>query len=75
MDNFQFVRTAGVIKKPLEFACDGRPAVCYSQAFFKRHSEHVILQTGGSWGSAPGYYIGSEYAKPEPFYGWQGGQS
>lgn len=40
-----------------------------------RDVEHVIIQTGGSWGSACGYYTGSEYAKPEPFTGWEGAQS
>ncbi len=37
-----------------------------------RDVEHVTLQTGGSWGSAPGYYIGGEHTKPEPFTGWEG---
>ncbi len=37
--------------------------------------EHITIQTGGSWGSAPGYYVGGEHTKPEPFYGWEGVQS
>ena len=41
----------------------------------ERDSQKIILQTGGSWGSECGYFIGSEYAKPEPFHGWEGAQS
>lgn len=51
-----------------------RGYICMCDRCMNR-SEHVIIQTGGSWGSAAGYYIGSEYAKPEPFTGWQAAQS
>ncbi len=37
-----------------------------------RDVEHVTLQTGGSWGSAVGCYVGGEHTAPMPFTGWEG---
>jgi hypothetical protein len=67
-------RTGGRVADLLVFPGDEGPAPyerSYSPGYFAAHSEHIIIQTGGSWGGATGYYIGSEYAKPEPFYGWR----